>query len=201
MTQLQKRRVKKQATWLVPPHEHDSGWWAYEQGGGWAVEEAGCSSATAATAATELRRSGAGSVLERAGNASKERCTPSSSFPSPAVSSCVPTPTTVGTLPSTSHSPATPPLGVREQGRAGELACDSRPLTIGMRVELRDDSSSGKGVEGKSEGERGSEGRGARACRVGVITERLPGGRFRVSFRGGRADMRLRLPSPDVRLL
>ena len=185
--QLQKRRVKKQAAWVGDPQFAGS-------------EAEGAEDATCSGAVEGGKRGAAGATGKGVcvGNG-RERCAPGgAAFPSvsAAVSSCVPTPTPSHTLPSPSQSPATPPFGARDRERDGELAGDvMASLTVGRRVEIRDEPIQG------ADGVRRGAGYGGLGPSVGVITERLAGGRFRVSFRDGRADMQVLLPSPDVRLL
>ena len=64
-------------------------------------------------------------------------------------------------------------------------------LTLGrrVRVEIQDGGVGGAGKPAVGK------------VTVGVITQRLAKGKFRVSFREGFPDMHLALPSPNVQLL
>jgi hypothetical protein len=216
----QKRRVKRQATWLVPPSEFEEAVMGRMQG----------SMQDAAQLCRARSDQSGGRETERDRYAvGSDNSSSFSSFSSPAMSSCIPTPTPFNPL-TCSLSPSTPPLrtvekerrvkrnhatdegisvvrGERKVTKAAGYADDFvsadqnvQNLSLGRRVLV-------EVKQGAQEGERGIAvahvddhcAADGIAC-VGVITQRLAGGKFRISFRHSHPDMDIRLPSPHVRL-
>lgn len=183
-----KRRIKKQATWIVPPGE--IGEWV---GAGFGQSMFGGEQGRRETPESrEMER-------ERCAGGSEN---PSSSLSSPRTSSCFPTPSPADTRVSHSQTPSTPPRVLDRESVSAKCttgkdasAANSQTsfttLTLGrrVRIEIQDGGAGGAGKPAVGK------------VTVGVITQRLAKGKFRVSFREGFPDMDLALPSPNVLLL